>query len=60
MEKLVSTAGFKLTAKINTVPVSSSAKPEAAAIITSFTLNLFSLNTQVVDNLDHHSLWTAA
>lgn len=56
VEKLASIAGSKITAEINTLPVPSSAKPETAAVLISYTLSLFSLNTQVIYNLDHHSL----
>lgn len=56
MEKTASTAGSKITANITTVPVPASAEPEAAAVLTSSTPNLFSLNTHVIYNLDHHSL----
>lgn len=56
VEKPASTAGSKITAEINTLPVPPTTKPEAAAVLISYTLSLFSLNTRVIYNLYHHSL----
>jgi len=56
VEKLVSTAGSKITADVITVLFSSSAQPEAVAVLIRYTLNLLFLNAQVIHNSDHHSL----